>query len=341
MTVLVVNSCGPRTSLQDTGRSGFQRYGVANSGAMDGLALAAANILVGNAPGTAAIELMLVGGSFGVEDGSTRIAVAGAPCAIALEGRPVAHSTAVAIKPGQTLTIGSMQAGVYAYLAVGGGFDWPADLGSLSLHQRAALGGFHGRAFQAGDRIPLGPGGPADAPVLGLPALPLDGKAPVRVVLGPQDDYFSQAGVATFLSCTYRVSQEADRMGYRLTGPRIEHSIGFNIVSDGIVSGSVQVPGSGEPIVMMADRQTTGGYPKIATVISADLRVVAQRRPGDGLRFELVGVKEAQQIARARVAQLRALAALARPLRDGLPPPEELLGLNLAGAAVDALARDS
>jgi allophanate hydrolase subunit 2 len=130
-------------------------------------------------------------------------------------------------------------------------------------------------------------------------------------------------------------------MGYRLTGPRIEHSRGFNIVSDGIVSGSVQVPGSGEPIVMMADRQTTGGYPKIATVISADLRVLAQHRPGDSIRFEVIELGEAQRIARERAGHLRSLPTLARPLRGGLPPPEELLGLNLAGAAVDAFAQET
>jgi biotin-dependent carboxylase-like uncharacterized protein len=308
---------------------------------MDRLALAAANVLVGNGPGAAAIELMLLGATFRVEEGAARLAVTGAPCAVAVDGQPVAQSSTIAVEAGQTVTVGPMQAGVFAYLAVAGGFDWPPQLGSLSLHQRAALGGYHGRAFEAGDRIPLLVAAPPRSPLLSLPPVALDSGAPVRVVPGPQDDYFSEAGFATFASAAYGVSQEADRMGYRLAGPAIEHSRGFNIVSDGIVPGSVQVPGSGEPIVMMADHQTTGGYPKIATVISADLRVVAHRRPGDVIRFEVVGVEEAQRIARARAGELKSLAALARPVRGGLPPNEELLGLNLAGAAVDALAQES
>jgi biotin-dependent carboxylase-like uncharacterized protein len=233
-----------------------------------------------------------------------------------------------------------MQAGVYAYLAIAGGIDLPLQLGSLSLHQRAALGGFHGRAFEPGDRIPLRLTAPPEGPLLSLDPVPIEAQAPIRVVLGPQDDYFTAAGLETLLSSSYAVSQEADRMGYRLTGPKIEHAQGFNIVSDGIVSGSIQVPGSGEPIIMMADRQTTGGYPKIATVISADLRVVAQRRPGDALRFQAISMVEAQRLARERVAEIAALPSLARPVRGGLPPIEELLALNLAGAAVDAMAPD-
>jgi biotin-dependent carboxylase-like uncharacterized protein len=341
MTEILVKACGPRTSLQDAGRIGVQRYGVSNSGAMDRLALAAANVLVGNGPGAAAIELMLLGGSFVIEGGPVRVAVAGAPCAVTLDGQPVPHSRTLAARPGQTVTIGPMQAGVYAYLAVAGGFDVPPQLGSLSLHQRAALGGFKGRTFEPGDRIPLRLAEPPEAPLLALEPLPLDRDAPIRVVLGPQDDHFTEAGIRTFLSAAYGVSQEADRMGYRLTGPKVEHSQGFNIVSDGIVTGSVQVPGSGEPIIMMADRQTTGGYPKIATVISADLRLVAQRRPGDRIRFEAIEMAEAQRAARDRAGEIATLAMRARPVGGGLPPLEELLGLNLAGAAVDALSSDT
>ena len=341
MTELVIKACGPRTSLQDQGRIGSQRYGVSNSGAMDRLALAAANVLVGNASGTGAIEFMLLGGTFTAEGGSLRVAVAGAPCAVVLDGQPVPSSTTLVVAPGQTLTIGPMRIGVYAYLAVAGGFDLEPRLGSQSLHHRAALGGFRGRAFAAGDRVPLRAAkAPDDGPLLRLPQVPVAADAAIRVVMGPQDDSFTPAGHDTLLSGAYVVTQEADRMGYRLTGPRIEHAKGFNIVSDGIVSGSVQVPGSGEPIVMMADRQTTGGYPKIATVISADLREVAQRRPGDTLRFERVAMAEAQRLARSRAAEIAALPTLARPVHGGLPSPEELFGLNLAGAAVDALSSD-
>jgi biotin-dependent carboxylase-like uncharacterized protein len=338
MTEFVVASCGPRTSLQDFGRAGLQRYGVSNSGAMDRLALATANALVGNPPGTASIELMLLGGTFSVEGASALVGLAGARCAIALDREPVAGGTSLQMEPGQVLSVSPMQAGVYAYLAVAGGFDLAPELGSLSLHQRAALGGFKGRPFAAGDRIPLAaPSAPRRA-CLSAPPVPLGEGHPVRVVLGPQDDHFTEAGLRTFLEETYRVSQEADRMGYRLSGPRIEHAGGFNIVSDGIVSGSVQVPGTGEPIVMMADRQTTGGYPKIATVISADLRLVAQRRPGDPVRFRAIGVEAAQQAARERAQEIAGLPDRLSPVRAGPPTAEELFALNLAGAAVDAFA---
>lgn len=338
MTVLMVRNCGPMTSLQDFGRFGWQRYGVASSGAMDRLALAAANTLVGNPPGTAGIEFILFGGEFTIEGASARVAIAGAPGAVMLDGEPARPMTSMLVHGGQTLAVGAAQAGVYTYLAVAGGFSLEPQLGSLSLHARAHIGGgFHGRPLQAGDRLPLNEPDAPNREELALDQLPLDADATIRVVLGPQDDHFTAAGVETFLSNPYRVSQEADRMGYRLAGARIEHGLGYNIVSDGIVAGSVQVPGTGEPIVMMADRQTTGGYPKIATVISPDLRVLAQRRPGASLRFRAVGMMEAQRLARDAAQALSDLTFQIRPAKAGLPDSERLLTLNLAGSAVDAL----
>jgi biotin-dependent carboxylase-like uncharacterized protein len=328
------------TGLQDFGRFGWQRHGVATSGAMDRLALAAANALVGNAPGTAAIEFILFGGEFVVEGGSARIAVAGAPALVTLADEPVATMTSLTIGPGQTLAISSVQTGVYVYLAVAGGFALEPQLGSVSLHARARIGGFHGRPLRAGDRLPLKDMEAASSDELALDPLGLDPDAPIRVVLGPQDDHFAAAGIDTFLSAAYRVSPEADRMGYRLTGERIEHASGYNIVSDGLVAGSVQVPGTGEPIVMMADRQTTGGYPKIATVISPDLSILAQRRPGAPVRFQAVDIAEAQRLARASARMLSELPSRVRK-RGVLPPRHDLLSLNVAGAAVNALDPDS
>jgi 5-oxoprolinase (ATP-hydrolysing) subunit C len=340
VTALLVKACGPMTSLQDAGRFGWQRYGVSSSGAMDRLALAAANAIVGNAPGAAGLEFMLMGGSFEVEGGSARLALAGAPCAVTLDGQPVPPMSSLMLSPGQTVTISPAQACVYAYLAVAGGFALTPQLGSLSLQPRAGIGGLEGRALRHGDHLPLvlaeAPGGPELT--LDLPRL--NAQAPVRVVLGPQDDYFTKEGIETFLASSYTVSREADRMGYRLTGAKIAHARGFNIVSDGIVTGAVQVPGSGEPIVMMADRQTTGGYPKLATVISADLRLVAQRRAGEAVRFAAVSIEEAQALARERAEMIRVLPAAARPYGVGLPGTEELLALNLAGAAVDAFGSE-
>jgi biotin-dependent carboxylase-like uncharacterized protein len=338
MTSLIVKSCGPMTSMQDFGRFGFQRYGVSSSGAMDRLALAAANALVGNAPGAAAIEFMLMGGVLEVEGGSARVAVAGAPCSVLVDGHPIPPHRSATLRSGQAISLGAAEQGVYFYLAAAGGFAVGPTLGSLSLQPRAGIGGFDGRPFQGGDRLPLVSPDAPQGPELTLEPLSLAIEAAVRVVLGPQDDFFKPEGVETLLSAAYAVSREADRMGYRLAGPKIAHACGFNIVSDGIVAGSVQVPGAGEPIVMMADRQTTGGYPKIATVISADLRVLAQRRTGQTVRFAATDMVEAQRIARERAALIRSLPSRARPARDSLPSTEDLLALNLAGQAADAFA---
>jgi 5-oxoprolinase (ATP-hydrolysing) subunit C len=324
------------TSLQDAGRIGWQRYGISNSGAMDRLALAAANALVGNPPGAAGVEFVLLGGSFAVEGGSARLALAGAPFGLTLDGDRVPSHVSVTLRPGQILTLSPPAAGVYAVLAAAGGFDVPTALGSLSLHPRARLGGLDGRPLREGDRIPLVLPQAPDGPEFRLPPLPFEPEAAIRVVLGPQADHFADAAIAAFLSATYRVSQEADRMGYRLNGPRIPHARGFNIVSDGIATGSVQVPGSGEPIVLMEDRQTAGGYPKIATVISADHRVLAQRRPGDPVRFAALEVEAAQALARERAALAASLPTRVASVLRAAWSPEDLLRLNLAGEAVNA-----
>ena len=342
MTALRVIACGPMTTLQDAGRRGYERYGVSTSGAMDGLALAAANALVRNPPGGGAVELMLLGGRFRAEGGPVRLVLAGAAGAADVDGRTVGPYRSFLLRPGETLTVGPSPEGVYAYLAAAGGFDVPPDLGSVSLHPRAGIGGIGGRPLRAGDPIPLREGTDPAAGELSLPAeaarlLDRGASAPLRVVPGPQDDHFTEEGLAAFLAGEYRVAQEADRMGYRLEGPAVPHRGDYNIVSDGIVTGSVQVPGNGQPIVLMADRQTTGGYPKIATVITPDLRLLAQRRSGAPVRFKAVGMEEAQAAARERAALLASLPRLAVPARRDPPGAEELLALTLAGAAVDAI----
>lgn len=337
MSTLVIEACGPMSAFQDAGRFGLTRLGVSRSGAMDRLALAQANTLVGNAPGAGAIELVLAGATVTVENGPARLAVAGAEMSLALDGTALPANTSVTMMQGQRLVVGPARAGVFAYLAVCGGYDVAPALGSVSLQLRGAIGGLGGRALRAGDRIPLGGDAP-DAPELALDAVPLEREAEIRVVLGPQADYFDEAGIAAFLGTPWTISAEADRMGYRLAGPALSHPRGYNIVSDGIVAGSVQVPGAGRPIVMMADHQTTGGYPKIATVISCDLRLIAQRRPGDVLRFRAVSVEEAETAFRERADLIARLPGRARPVRRGLPDCETLLALNLAGEATDAFA---
>ncbi|KQQ12140.1 urea amidolyase [Methylobacterium sp. Leaf123] len=321
-------------SLQDGGRRGYLRFGLSASGPMDPLAFAAANHLVGNPADAAALELGLAGASLRVEGGAVRLALAGAPSGLRLDGEPLAAHRSFVLREGSELTVERPREGVFAYLAAAGGFPVGSVMGSRALHQRAALGGLEGRACREGDRLPLAAPASYEADH-SLDPIPLERAAPIRVVLGPQDDLFSQAGLATFLAETFTVSNRADRMGYQLDGPAIAHGAGgFNIVSDATVAGSVQVPGSGRPIVLLADRQTTGGYPKIATVISADLRRIAQRRPGEPVRFASVDLAAATRLAREAAARIAALNTRLRPVGG---EAERLMAANLAGAAVDAL----
>jgi len=297
---------------------------------MDRWSLAIANVLVGNGPGAAAIELVLAGARFEVADGPVRIARVGADASLKIDGREVAPFTAVTVRPGSLVEVSAARSGVFSYLAVAGGFALPPDLGSLSLHIRMSVGGVSGRALIAGDRLPMllvEPMGP-DLALASPPTMQGDG--PMRVLLGPQDDYFTEAGIATFLSGTYRVTAQADRMGFRLSGPKIEHGPkGYNIVSDGIPTGGVQVPGSGEPIILLADRQTTGGYPKIATVISTDLPRLAQCRPGSDVRFAAVTYAEARRLIAADVSELEHLRASLKPAGQIDLDSARLLSLNL------------
>jgi biotin-dependent carboxylase-like uncharacterized protein len=231
--------------------------------------------------------------------------------------------------------VGALRSGMYAYVAVAGGFDIAPTLGSVSVHVRAAIGGLDGRPFKAGDVLHLRTAD-VQGPELEAPAPPPAAQAPIRVVLGPQDDLFTAEGVQTLLACEYTITNAADRMGCRLAGPPIEHARGFNIVSDGVVAGSIQVPGTREPIVMLADRQTTGGYPKIATVARADLPRFVQMRPGAKVRFAAIDRSEAVSLLHAEKQRLARLLAQIRPAGPGGLDSERLLELNLAGDAVDA-----
>jgi biotin-dependent carboxylase-like uncharacterized protein len=308
---------GPLALLQDRGRTGWQRFGVSVAGAMDPVGLAIANLLAGNPPGTAAIELTLSGGLWEAEAETLRIAVAGAAFPLAIDGQPVAPNRAHTLRRGQRLILGAAPDAARGYLAVAGGFDHAPQLGSLSTHLRSRLGGFDGGPIRAGQALPLNVPQAAEGPDLALdPSLVPQPPDRIRVVPGPQDDAFPPVGMEALLSGDYAVTAEADRMGMRLSGPRIAHARGFNIISDGIAPGSIQVPGSGQPIVMLADRQTTGGYPKIATVISADLGFLARRRPGETLRFACTDLNGAAQARAALAGAMRRLAASLHPARE-------------------------
>lgn len=309
MSITVLNP-GLLTTVQDLGRMGYQQFGVSVSGVMDPRAAAIGNILVGNPQGEAVLECTLMGPQLKFETDEV-IAVTGGDLSPTLDGQPVPAYAALVVKAGQTLRFGAPKAGCRAYIAFAGGLDIPLVMGSRSTYMKAAIGGFEGRKLQKGDVLGL------RAPVAGYANLHQRAIAPefvprpvytLRVVLGPQDDAFTPEGVATFLGSEYTVTNEFDRMGCRMDGPAIQHKNGGDIISDGIAFGAIQVPGSGKPILMGADRQTTGGYTKIATVISADFRLLAQLKAGDKVRFEAVSVQAAQQ---ALHFQRGALALLA------------------------------
>ena len=339
MSALVVLAAGPSSTVQDRGRLGYQRYGVAVAGAFDPLALAAANALVGNQPEVGAVEFTLAGDRYEVAAEAVRIAVAG-DFAVAIDGAPAAPWRSHRLAHGQVLAIGAASRGARGYLAVEGGFAVPQVLGSVATHVRSRIGGLDGGPLKAGGRLPLARDA-AEAraeraldPAL-LPARGLE----IRVVLGPQHDQFAPQALATFLGSDYEVTAEADRMGLRLSGPRIEHLKGHNIVSDGIPLGAIQVPGTGQPIALMVDHQTAGGYPKIAVVIAPDVAALAQVRPGAKLRFRAVDAAEARAAALAFNAAIADLPRLVGAVPDPMALDSgHLLALNLIDGVVDGMA---
>jgi biotin-dependent carboxylase-like uncharacterized protein len=332
---LEVVAAGPGSTLQDRGRFGHQRFGVSTAGAADLLLLAASNALVGNDVYEGAIEFTLVGDTYEVAAESCRIAVVGESY-LTIDGEPHLSWTSHRLTRGQRFRVGALASGARGYLAVAGGFDAAPVLGSVSTHLRSGLGGFSGRRLAPGDRLLLKLAEAPQEPERTLdPRRILARSNVLRVVLGPQQSHFTEAGLATFLESEFTVTAEADRMGYRLDGPAVEHVDGFNIISDGIPLGAIQVPGTGRPIVLLADRQTTGGYPKIACLIAPDVAALSQLRPGAKLRFQAVSVEEGTDAHRAfaeLIGNLPALVETAIP--GGILDSERLLSLNLIDGMV-------
>ena len=314
------------TTVQDLGRWGYERFGVPVSGAMDPFALRAGNALVGNPWGAAALECTLLGPTLNFAEDAL-VALTGTGFELYLGEQRLPAWTAALVRAGSTVRLVNAAGSGWGYLAVAGGIDVPAVMGSRSTYLRGRFGGLEGRALQAGDSLPVGRSDRRPGSLAGreLPARlrPAYSSAPVvEVILGPQEAAFTGAGMEAFLDGEYTVSSESDRMGYRLVGPQIAHRSGADILSDGIVFGSVQVPASGQPIVLMSDRQTTGGYTKIATVVSADLPLLAQCPAESGrVRFRATTPAAAQERYRA---QLRAL-------QTGIVDPDDELALWAAG----------
>ena len=303
-----IDKPGTFTTVQDLGRTGYQLQGVPVAGAMDPCALRIGNVLLGNDEGAAALETTLQGPSLTLEEGSVCCVVTGADAGILKNGVPIENWRVFRLDEGDTLSLGAPKDGVRSYLCVSGGFDVPLVMSSRSTYTRGRFGGLEGRILKAGDRLSSAAPNPlweaSEDLICPASLRPVrDPQAPLRVVLGPQDDAFTPEGIETFLNSEYVVSSAADRMGYRMEGPEIAHKAAADIISDAIALGAVQVPGHGQPIVMLADRQTTGGYTKIATVCAPDAAALAQRLPGRPVRFTRIRVERAVAL-RAAEAKL-------------------------------------
>lgn len=339
-----VLSPGLMTTVQDLGRVGYQHLGVAVSGALDPVSLRAANALVGNPPGAAVLEAAYVGPTLVVQTESMRFAVVGASAAIevlpskdAASGRRYPSLRTIVAKRNEVIRIGAFADSAVLYIAIEGGLAIDPVLGSVSTYVRGGFGGWLGRALAIGDCVPLRQSAAVVRGERQMNGLDLRPPDCYRAMLGPQDELFSASAIAALFDGEYVVEPDSNRMGLRLAGPRLEHASGFDIVSDGIAPGSIQVPGNGQPIVLMADRQTTGGYPKIATVVSADLPALGRARIGTTIRFERIAIEEAHALRRRHVADLEKIPSLVVPL---VPTEQDIAAIlfenNLISGAIYA-----
>lgn len=296
MPSMKVVKAGLCTTIQDIGRIGYQQYGVPVSGVMDEFAFRVANFLVEADENNAVLEIPYLGPTLEFDFDIT-IAITGANLSPKINGQDIAMWKSINIRKGDVLTFSTIKSGARAYLAFSAEIDVPFVNGSKSTLLKSRLGGFEGRQLKIGDILNFkNPKLVAKRKILASKYIPEYLKnEEIRVVLGPQDDYFTEKGINTFLNSEYEVTKEADRMGMRLEGEAIEHKNKADIISDAAVFGSIQVPGNGKPIILLADRQTTGGYTKIATVIKAELPKLAQMTTGNKIKFRKLTVEEAEQ----------------------------------------------
>jgi biotin-dependent carboxylase-like uncharacterized protein len=337
---------GLLTTIQDLGRVGHQSVGIAVCGALDPVALRAANALAGNQPHTGALEVLHLGPTMLVEADDVRMSFAGARASIdilpdvaAIRGRRVETMRSVKLRRGEVIRIGALSGGAALYVAIEGGFDIAPVLGSVSTDLRAGFGGWQGRALVAGDHLPLRRMAASPREEARIAGLDLSTPSVLRAMVGPQGDYFSASEIAAFFASTYTVAAGSNRMGMRLEGHPIAHARGHNITSDAIAPGSIQVPGNGQPIILLADRQTTGGYPKIATLISADIPTVGRLTMGAKIRFESVTAEDAFRLRRLLLDELARIPQRIEPVRNGMEAVElapRLSDHNLISGVVDA-----
>jgi antagonist of KipI len=296
---------GALTTVQDLGRPGHLRYGIPPSGPIDHAALVTANRLAGNGEGAAGLECTVLGPRF-VAEAPCAIAVTGALMPVTINGAEAPAWTTLILREGDVVKLDPARAGLRAYVALSGGLDVPSVLGSRSTYVRGRLGGLDGRALRKDDRLALfrAPLPPVRrARPRAIPAF--DPEPEIRVVLGPQADRFTDEGLRTLLGSAYEMLPQSDRMGARFRGERIAHVKGHDILSDGIALGSIQVPGDGQPIALLVDRQSTGGYTKAATVCSFDIGRLGQVKPGHRVHFRAVDLAHAQRTLREWRAALQ------------------------------------
>ncbi len=314
MRVIEVQAPGLFTTLQDLGREGYGPLGVSTSGAADPISLRLGNRLVGNAEGAAGLEMTLLGGTFVFPEGAS-VALSGADFGATLDGKPVELWTSFEVKPGQVLRLGPTRSGARCYLCVRGGIEVKLFLGSASTHVLSGLGGHEGRALRKGDVLNIGAadtdgqkrtgknacstkgaGASCKRRLAGRALELLTPRKTLRVTPGPQSEWFPEAAQKILYESTYRVAEESNRMGIRLEGTAIPVPSGGEMISEGVALGAIQVPEGGRPIILFVEQQTTGGYPKIANVISADFHSLGQLRPRDEIRFEPVEWEKARAL---------------------------------------------
>lgn len=320
----VVKKPGMCTTVQDRGRIGYQGSGFSTSGVMDLRAMRIANILVDNDLDSAVLEFALVGPSLRFTT-NTFIALTGGDFSPQLDGKPVKMYCALPVSRGMVLSFGAPVWGTYGYIAIAGGMRIDDVMGSVSTNLRCSIGGWKGRKLAHGDFIPFRKRDVDYLPMLESHAVPVERRDPgqthLRVVLGPQVDCFTQEGIRTFLEEPFTVTPEFDRMGCRLEGPVVETVNGSDIISDGIALGAVQIPSHGRPIIMLVDRQTTGGYAKIGTVATVDIPKLVQSSVGDVVRFDRIDVHEAQRLYCRQAEELRAMSIMVhRPCEESISP---------------------
>jgi biotin-dependent carboxylase-like uncharacterized protein len=292
-----VQSPGMFTTVQDLGRYGYGPLGVSPSGAADPISLRIGNLLVGNPQTSGALEMTLLGGTFAFPDGAT-IALAGSDFGATVDGQAVPMHTAREVRPGEVLKTGPTRSGARCYLCVAGGIAVKPLLGSASTHILSGLGGFEGRALRKGDVLEIGA---SINPLRHLNAAAFEKFTPrkvLRTTIAPQTDWFTADSLQRFYDSAYTVTEESNRMGLRLHGPPLDPPNSGHMTSEGVALGAIQVPSRGQPIILFVEQQTTGGYPKIANIIAADLASIGQLRPRDEIRFELVSPETARALIR-------------------------------------------